>query len=164
MYVYLQGWRGPVPMTDLSPLWKAFSWLLPGICKGCCCVHCCMTISQCAFEGKVCTFTLQQLKRAVNPLHTHSPEHPFFKLSKPILQPLLVHWVHQPLNSLMPLSWLYSSVSLSLLCWEPKNKTQHSRCGLTSAKLRGNYWGHAWWILCRREGHVPKESLDEYRK
>jgi len=41
------------------------------------------------------------------------------------------------LNILVALTWTFSSISRSLLNWEPQTWTQSSRCSLTSTKWRG---------------------------
>ena len=43
---------------------------------------------------------ITQLKTAINYTHTHSSSLPFFKLNKPICEPLLVPCVHQPSDHL----------------------------------------------------------------
>lgn len=73
-----------------------------------------------------CYPPITQLKAAINPLHTHSPGHPFFKLSKPILKPFLVCWVHQLSEHLdtTVLGLLQRVVSLLLETLKTRHSTQ----------------------------------------
>lgn len=136
-YKYLQGRRflflwAPVPMTDLSLLWKTFSWYLPAICRSC---YLCPLLHSVLFIvclWRKCLFPsswyppITQLKTAINYTHTHSSSLPFFKLNKPICEPLLVPCVHQPsddLDALLLGFVQYVSVCLVLGSPNPRHST-----------------------------------------
>lgn len=98
-----------------------------------------MTISECAFEGKVlsCYPPITQLKPSVNPLQTL----PWASL----LQAEQTHLTAFPGTLGAPALWTswrhcpgFAPMCHCLSCaGEPKNNTQHSRCDLRSAELRG---------------------------
>jgi len=52
-------------------------------------------------------------------------------------QPVLVGEVLQPSDHLRGLLWPRSNTSMSFLCWGLQSWMQDSRCGLTTAELRG---------------------------
>lgn len=109
-----------------------------------------------------CYPPITQLKTAINPSPTHSPEHPFFKLNKPILQPFLVGRVQPSEHLGAALLGLLQCVIVSLVL--ESLKTRDSTQSVVSQVLNWEELiNEAWWVLFRR-GHAPERCLDEYRK